>query len=83
VSFSINTNVSSLQAQNYLRVNSDFQGKTINRVTSGLRTRSGTGDRRARTGSNPGRVRLWAKQLQALRPPRVYLDPPVESVSDL
>src|SRR5215472_1058773 len=26
-----------MQAQNYLRVNSDFQSKTINRVTSGLR----------------------------------------------
>jgi len=37
VSFTINTNVASLQAQNYLRANSDFQGKTINRVTSGLR----------------------------------------------
>jgi len=37
VSFDINTNVASLQAQNYLRVNSDFQSKTINRVTSGLR----------------------------------------------
>jgi len=37
VSFSINTNVASLQAQNYLRTNSDFQSKTINRVTSGLR----------------------------------------------
>ena len=37
MSFSINTNVASLQAQNYLRANSDFQGKTINRVTSGLR----------------------------------------------
>jgi flagellin-like hook-associated protein FlgL len=37
VSFSINTNVASLQAQNYLRVNSDFQSKTINEVTSGLR----------------------------------------------
>lgn len=37
MSFSINTNVASLQAQNYLRVNSDFQGKTISRVTSGLR----------------------------------------------
>ncbi len=37
MSFSINTNVASLAAQNYLRVNSDFQGKTINRVTSGLR----------------------------------------------
>jgi flagellin len=37
MSFSINTNLTSLQAQNYLRISSDFQGKTINRVTSGLR----------------------------------------------
>ena len=37
MSFNINTNIASLQAQNYLRTNSDFQGKTINRVTSGLR----------------------------------------------
>jgi flagellin len=37
VSFSINTNVASLQAQNYLRVNSNFQSKTIEEVTSGLR----------------------------------------------
>ena len=37
MSFSINTNIASLQAQNYLRVNSDFQSKTINRVTSGLK----------------------------------------------
>ena len=37
MSFSINTNVASLQAQNYLRTNSDFQGKTISRVTSGQR----------------------------------------------
>lgn len=37
MSFSINTNVASLQAENYLRINSDFQSKTINRVTSGLR----------------------------------------------
>lgn len=35
--FSINTNVASLQAQNYLRITSDFQNKTITRVTSGLR----------------------------------------------
>jgi len=42
VSFSINTNVASLSAQNYLRINSAFQNKTINRVTSGLRiTQSG------------------------------------------
>src|SRR5579871_5086363 len=37
MSFSINTNVASLSAQNYLRINSDFQNQTINRVTSGLR----------------------------------------------
>jgi flagellin len=35
--FSIQTNVASLQAQNYLRINSNFQSKTINEVTSGLR----------------------------------------------
>jgi flagellin-like hook-associated protein FlgL len=37
MSFSINTNVASLQAQNYLSVNQTFQDKTINEVTSGLR----------------------------------------------
>ena len=37
MSFAINTNIASLQAQEYLRVNSEFQSKTINRVTSGLR----------------------------------------------
>ncbi|BDC50119.1 hypothetical protein F183_A24350 [Bryobacterales bacterium F-183] len=37
MAFQINTNIPSLQAQEYLRVNSEFQGKTINRVTSGLR----------------------------------------------
>ena len=37
MSFSVNTNIASLTAQNYLRVNSDFQSKTIYRVTSGLR----------------------------------------------
>ena len=37
MSFSINTNITSLQAQNYLRINSAFQSKTINEVTSGLR----------------------------------------------
>jgi flagellin len=37
MAFTINTNITSLQAQNYLRTASDFQGKTINRVTSGLR----------------------------------------------
>src|SRR6185312_5234094 len=36
-SFDINTNVTSLQAQNYLRINSAFQSTTINQVTSGLR----------------------------------------------
>ncbi len=37
MAFSINTNVASLQAQYYLNQNSNFQAKTINRVTSGLR----------------------------------------------
>jgi flagellin len=37
MSFSINTNVASLQAQNYLRINQNFQNQTINEVTSGLR----------------------------------------------
>jgi flagellin len=37
MAFNINTNIPSLQAQQYLRANSDFQSKTINRVTSGLR----------------------------------------------
>ena len=37
MSFDINTNIASLQAQQYLRTNSNFQAKTINEVTSGLR----------------------------------------------
>src|SRR5260370_23390966 len=37
VSYSVNTNIASLQAQEYIRQNSEFQAKTINRVTSGLR----------------------------------------------
>lgn len=37
MAFSINTNIASLQAQDSLRLTSDFQNKTINRVTSGLR----------------------------------------------
>jgi len=37
MAYSINTNIASLQSQEYLRVSSDFQQKTINRVTSGLR----------------------------------------------
>ncbi len=36
-SFSINTNIASLQAQNYLRINQNFQNQTIQEVTSGLR----------------------------------------------
>lgn len=35
--FSVNTNIAALQAQTYVSANSDFQGRTINRVTSGLR----------------------------------------------
>lgn len=37
MAFSINTNITGMQAQEYLRVTGDFQAKTINRVTSGLR----------------------------------------------
>ena len=37
MAFSINTNIASLQAQEYLRITGEFQNKTINRVTSGLR----------------------------------------------
>ena len=37
MAFTINTNITSLQSQNYLRLTQDFQSKTINRVTSGLR----------------------------------------------
>ena len=37
MSFSINTNIASLQAQNNLDQTSNFQGKTISHVTSGLR----------------------------------------------
>jgi flagellin len=37
MSFTINTNMASLQAQSYLQETSDFQSKTLQRVTSGLR----------------------------------------------
>ncbi len=42
--FSINTNITSLQAREYLRTNSEFQSKTISRVTSGLRITSSGDD---------------------------------------
>src|SRR3984957_2261487 len=44
MSFSINTNISSLQAQNYLQQTSNFQAQTINEVTSGLRIVSSGND---------------------------------------
>ncbi len=37
MSFDINTNIASLQAQQYLNINNSFQNKTINEVTSGVR----------------------------------------------
>ena len=37
MSFTINTNMASLQAQLYLQGTNDFQSKTLSRVTSGLR----------------------------------------------
>jgi flagellin len=44
VSFSIQTNVNSLVAQENLRVNGDFQSRTINRLTSGYRINSSGDD---------------------------------------
>lgn len=44
MSFSINTNIASLQSQQNLRVTSEFQQKTIGRVTSGLRITSSGDD---------------------------------------
>src|SRR5436190_17121703 len=41
---SIQTNVASLIAQNNLRVNSDFQSRTIGRITSGFRINSSGDD---------------------------------------
>jgi flagellin len=37
MAYTINTNIASLQSQEYLRISSEFQQKTISRVTSGLR----------------------------------------------
>ena len=37
MAFTINTNIASMQAQEYLRMTQEFQTKTISRVTSGLR----------------------------------------------
>ena len=44
MSFRINTNIPSLQSQEYLRNTSDYQAKTIGRVTSGLRILSSGDD---------------------------------------
>ncbi|MBM3813781.1 MAG: hypothetical protein FJW20_19310 [Acidimicrobiia bacterium] len=37
MAFTINTNIASMQSQEYLRITNELQQKTINRVTSGLR----------------------------------------------
>jgi len=44
VSYSFQTNVTSLVAQQNLRVNSDFQSRTITRLTSGYRINSSGDD---------------------------------------
>jgi flagellin len=44
MSFRINTNIASMQSQEYLRITSDNQAKTIGRVTSGLRILSSGDD---------------------------------------
>jgi len=44
MSFRINTNIASMQSQEYLRITSENQAKTIGRVTSGLRILSSGDD---------------------------------------
>jgi flagellin len=44
MSISIQTNVASIKAQENLRVNSDFQSQTINRLTSGYRINNSSDD---------------------------------------
>src|SRR5918998_3285975 len=44
MSLSIQTNVNSLMAQENLRVNNEFQGRTISRLTSGFRINSSGDD---------------------------------------
>ena len=44
MSYSFQTNVTSLVAQQNLRVNSDFQSRTITRLTSGYRINSSGDD---------------------------------------
>ncbi len=44
MSFRINTNIASMQSQEYLRITSEVQAKTIGRVTSGLRILSSGDD---------------------------------------
>jgi flagellin len=44
MSYSIQTNVSSIMAQENLRVSGDFQSRTINRITSGFRINSSGDD---------------------------------------
>jgi flagellin len=44
MSYSIQTNVDSIRAQENLRVNSNFQSRTINRLTSGYRINSSSDD---------------------------------------
>jgi len=44
MSLSIQTNIASLNAENYIRVNSQFQNQTINRLSSGYRINSSADD---------------------------------------
>ncbi len=52
MAFTINTNIASLQSQEYLRISSELQQKTINRVTSGLRIISSGDDAAGRAIAN-------------------------------
>ena len=57
MAFSINTNIASLQAQNYLQKSSQFQSQTINQVTSGLRIVNSGDDAAGLVGVVPSGVR--------------------------
>src|SRR5215207_2857340 len=52
MSYSIQTNVSSIMAQENLRVNGDFQSRTINRLTSGYRINESGDDAAGLAGAN-------------------------------
>ena len=53
---SIQTNVNSIVAQENLRVNNDFQSRTISRLTSGFRINASGGNIKSQDGGLCGHV---------------------------